>query len=217
MVRVKICGIKTMDDALAAIEAGADLLGFNFYRSSKRYLSPLDCSQISAILDKDYPHIIRVGVFVNATPDEIRAILLQAQLHLAQLHGDESPDWLDALGDFAFKAVRLAVYPGPDWLEAMLQFSRPCKEGHPGLLADAAVPGEYGGTGSVANWSAAAELAQRVPILLAGGLTPENVRAAVEQVRPWGVDTASGVENSPGQKDAGKMKAFVRAARAKIG
>ena len=213
MMRIKICGIKTLADALSAIEAGADLLGFNFYPRSVRYLSPEACGRISQVLEKDFPHITRVGVFVNSPPNAIRATMEQGRLDLAQLHGDETPAWLAALGDRAFKAVRLPAHDGVDELEEALLFTQLRQGQSPALLVDAAVQGAYGGTGVVADWTAAAELAKQAPLLLAGGLTAENVAAAVHQVRPWGVDTASGVETNPGAKDARKMKAFVQAAR----
>jgi phosphoribosylanthranilate isomerase len=213
MIRIKICGIKTLAGALSAIEAGADLLGFNFYPRSVRYLTPGACGGIGRVLEKDFPHITRVGVFVNAAPAEILSILEQGRLHLAQLHGDETPAWLDELGVWAFKAVRLPAHSEAGGQEAALLFAQRRQGQSPSILVDASVPGAYGGTGAVTNWRAASELAKQVPLLLAGGLTPENVAAAVRQVRPWGVDTASGVETNPGEKDARKMKAFVQAAR----
>lgn len=204
MTHVKICGIKTLNDALAAISAGADLLGFNFYRQSPRYIDPTACAQITSVLCKDFAHITLVGVFVNSPVEEVQAILETAQLHLAQLHGDESPQMLASLGGRAFKAFRGV----PENITDLARSAAPA------LLVDAAVRGLYGGSGMIADWPAAAELSKRVPLLLAGGLTPENVAEAVRRVQPWGVDVASGVETSPGVKDSGKMKAFVQEVQA---
>ncbi|MCX6069178.1 MAG: phosphoribosylanthranilate isomerase [Chloroflexi bacterium] len=204
MTHIKICGIKTLTDALAAISAGADFLGFNFYLQGLRYIDPADCGQITSVLRKDFAHITLVGVFVNSPVEEVRAILETAHLDLAQLHGDESPQMLAALGGRAFKAFRGV----PENITGLARSAAPA------LLVDAAVKGLYGGSGVVADWSAAAELSKRVPLLLAGGLTPENVAEAVRRVEPWGVDVASGVETSPGVKDSGKMKAFVQEVQA---
>ena len=141
-----------------------------------------------------------VGVFVNASVEEVYATIETCGLSLAQLHGDETPEMLSALNGRAFKAFRgiptdLTGYERND---------------APALLVDAAVKGVYGGSGVTADWTAAAELAKKYPLLLAGGLTPENVADAVRQVQPWGVDVASGVESAPGEKDAGKMVQFVK-------
>lgn len=199
MTKIKICGIKTVNDALAAMDAGADLLGFNFYPKSPRYIDVGICRDIMSVMRK-YGHITYVGVFVNASVAQIRATIETCGLSLAQLHGDETPEMLDALNGKAFKAFRGVP-------QSINGFAR---DDTPALLVDAAVKGAYGGTGITADWSAAAELAKQYSMLLAGGLTPDNVADAVRQVNPWGVDIASGVESSPGMKDAGKMKAFVQ-------
>ena len=203
MTIIKICGIKTLPDVLTAIEAGADYLGFNFYPKSVRFIEREACAQITSVLRRDYPHIKLVGIFVNATVEEVQNILEACSLDLAQLHGDETPEMLKQLAPQAFKAFRGV----PGNVEAYAHSEVPV------CLIDAAVKGAYGGTGVTADWSAAEELAKRYPLLLAGGLTPDNVADAVRQVRPWGVDVASGVEAGPGSKDAGKMKAFVQAVR----
>ena len=203
MIHIKICGLKTLEEALAAVEAGADLVGFNFYPPSVRHIEPQACREITAVLRERYPHVKRVGVFVNASAEAILDILQGCSLHLAQLHGDEPPALLDQLASLAFKAWR-GIPPEPN--------PYPFR-GEPALLLDAAVAGSYGGTGLTADWSSAARLAKQYPLLLAGGLNPQNVAEAVRQVGPWGVDVASGVEASPGVKDIGKMKAFVQAVR----
>jgi phosphoribosylanthranilate isomerase len=200
MTQIKICGIKTMPDALAAIDAGADYLGFNFYPGSVRYIKKETCKQIAVVLKREYSGIKLVGVFVNSSLDEVRNILETCFLDLAQLHGDETPEMVSALAGKAYKAFRGI----PQRIDGF------ARESAPMFLVDASVKGSYGGTGVTADWPVAAELAQRYPLLLAGGLTPENVAQAVRQVRPWGVDVASGVEAAPGEKEASKMKAFVQ-------
>lgn len=202
MTKIKICGIKTVTDALAAMEAGADLIGFNFYPKSPRYIDVGKCRDIMSVMRK-YGHITYVGVFVNASAGEIRATMETLGLSLAQLHGDETSEILNALDGIAFKAFRGV----PQSLDGFARHAAPA------LLVDASVKGAYGGTGVTADWNAAAELAKQYPLLLAGGLTVENVAEAVRQVRPWGVDVASGVESRVGSKDANKMKAFVQAVK----
>lgn len=201
MTKIKICGIKTLKDALAAIEAGADYLGFNFYPKSVRFVEKQACSEITAILKKGYSHIKLVGVFVNSSVEEVKEILDTCSLDLAQLHGDETSEMLSALDSKAFKAFRGI----PEFMEGFV------RTGSPAFLVDASVKGVYGGSGVTADWNGTAELAKRHPLLLAGGLTPENVAEAIGRVKPWGVDVASGVESAPGEKDMAKMKAFVKA------
>ena len=200
MTKIKICGIKNVTDALAAMDAGTDLIGFNFYPKSPRYIDVGTCRDIMSVMRR-YGHITYVGVFVNASVEEIRATIDTCGLSLAQLHGDETPEMLNTLDGKAFKAFR----------GVPADVNGFARSESPALLIDAVVKGVYGGSGVTADWSAAAELAKKYSLLLAGGLTPENVAEAVRQVRPWGVDVASGVESAPGEKDASKMKAFVRA------
>jgi phosphoribosylanthranilate isomerase len=200
MTKIKICGIKNITDAMAAMQAGADLIGFNFYPKSVRYIDVGICRDIMFVMRR-YGHVQYVGVFVNAPVEQIVATMDTCGLALAQLHGDETPEMLNALEGKAFKAFR------GDLDERMIVKQSPA------FLIDAAVKGTYGGSGVKADWSSAAELAKKHQFLLAGGLTPENVADAVRQVRPWGVDVASGVESEPGKKDAAKMQAFVQAVR----
>jgi phosphoribosylanthranilate isomerase len=201
MTHIKICGITSLEDALAAIDAGADYLGFNFYPPSPRSITPEACAQITSVLGREHPQVHLVGVFVNMPVEQVKAILAGCALRTAQFHGDEAPGMLAALGGRAFKAFRGVPVDVTGYARGEA----------PAILIDASVKGEYGGTGVTADWAAAAALAKRFPLLLAGGLTAENVGAALRQVHPWGVDTASGVESSPGKKDAQKMKAFVKA------
>lgn len=203
MTVIKICGIKSFHDAFAAVEAGADFLGFNFYPRSTRFIEVDACALITSGLRREHPNIQFVGVFVNSPVDEIKNIMRTCSLDLAQLHGDETREMLKALDGKAFKAFRGV----PASLDGF------ARKKVPALLVDASVSGAYGGTGVTADWSAAAELAKRYPLLLAGGLNPDNVADAVRQVQPWGVDVASGVEAGPGKKDAVKMSAFVKAVK----
>jgi phosphoribosylanthranilate isomerase len=200
MTKIKICGIKTVTDALAAMEAGADLIGFNFYPKSPRFVEVGVCRNIMSVV-RSYGRLTCVGVFVNATVGEICATMETCGLSLAQLHGDETADMLHVLNGKGFKAFRGVP-------ENVNDFAR---QKGPAFLLDASVKGVYGGSGVTADWSMATELAKKYPLLLAGGLTPENVADAVRQVKPWGVDVASGVESEPGRKDPSKMKAFVKA------
>jgi len=208
-LQVKICGITTLDDAFAAIDAGADMLGFNFYPKSPRYITPETCQQIVSRITHHASRPTLVGVFVNSPLADVKAILDGCGLDLAQLHGDEPPEFLAALDWRAFKGLRPATLE-----QAQADARRYARRAAPALLVDACRPGAYGGTGHTGDWGLARALAAEYPILLAGGLTPENVAEAVAQVQPWGVDVASGVEASPGRKDARKMAAFVRAVKA---
>lgn len=203
MTVIKICGIKTLKDALAAIDSGADYLGFNFYPKSVRFIEKSACADITSVLKREHPQVKLVGVFVNSPVEEIKDILQTCQLDLAQLHGDETPEIFAQLTPHAFRAFRGIP-------ESNAGYER---DEAPFMLIDAAVKGVYGGSGVTADWAAAAELAKKYPLLLAGGLTPENVADAVRLVRPWGVDVASGVESAPGEKDAEKMSAFIKAVR----
>ncbi|MCX8025339.1 MAG: phosphoribosylanthranilate isomerase, partial [Thermanaerothrix sp.] len=206
---VKICGITTLQDALTALATGVTWLGFNFYSRSPRYLSPEACRSIVEVIRPLYPEATLVGVFVNTPVDEVLRVLETCQLHLAQLSGDESPTEVKRLGNRAFKAFRPR---SQDEMDALLK-AYPLRSDPPACLVDAARSGFYGGSGQVADWSVAAWAAQRVPIFLAGGLTPENVAIAIDQVRPWGVDVASGVEAAPGRKDKARLEAFLQQAR----
>ena len=207
MTIVKICGLRTIEHALVALEAGADLLGFIF-APARRQVSPAEVMAIGAAV-RAAPggeRVGLVGVFANEAPERIAATAAQCGLDAIQLSGDEDQRLLRELpaGPAIIKAVRLAGAAGEQgWLDAQ----------GPRLLVDAHVPGTYGGAGVVADWGRAAELARRRPIILAGGLTPSNVATAIGQVRPWGVDISSGVETD-GVKDSAKIRAFVAAVRA---
>lgn len=209
-MKVKICGITNLDDAQAAIEAGSDLLGFNFYPKSPRYIAPERAREIAAQIRTNEPRPLLVGVFVDSPLEDVRSILGFAQIDLAQLHGAEPVNVLEQLHGRGFKALRPT---SETEAEIDAEWFAPYGPNAPVLLIDAYRKDQYGGTGHVADWSIATKLAQQYPILLAGGLTPENVVEAIHQVRPWGVDVASGVEVSPGRKDVEKMRLFVERAR----
>lgn len=216
-MRVKICGITTLDDALTAADAGADMLGFNFWPKSKRYI-PKDeaaelCGALRAELGTDCP--LLVGVFVNMVVSDVSRTMEVVGLDFAQLAGDESEAMLRELRGTAFKAIRPAdAYQAQDDL-AYFGPVMPANEWMPSILLDASVPGQYGGTGHTASDEVVQIIKEGVPrLMLAGGLTPENVAERVAVVRPWGVDVASGVEGGmPGHKDAGKVREFIWAAR----
>ncbi len=222
-MNIKICGITSLADALFAVEAGADLLGFNFYAPSPRCISPALCAEITsglraAGLQTAGGSVRLVGVFVNMHAAEIEHILDFCRLDLAQLCGDEAPADLARLGERGLKALRPASPLALD--EQLARY--PARTGAPAWLLDAYRPGEYGGTGQAADWGLACRLAAAAPLLLAGGLTETNVTAAIRQVRPWGVDVASGVEFAPaasarpGAKDPARVTAFIQAARSAL-
>jgi len=217
-VKVKICGITRLEDALAATEAGADLLGFNFYRKSPRYVTPEGAASICDSLRTQVGSAcpVLVGVFVNEVVGVISAITRKAGLNCAQLHGDESEAMLKELYGIGFKAIHpMNLAQALDDVNYFKpQF--PTEERWPSLLLDAYHPNLYGGTGEQASTEVALAVKAQVPrLMLAGGLTPENVGARVQAIQPWGVDIASGVEvdGQPGIKDAAKIHAFVEAVR----
>jgi len=221
VVRVKICGIRTLEDGLMAAEAGADLLGFNFYRKSPRALLPTDaatiCTALKARLGAACPLLI--GLFVNENVGTLLSVKEQVGLDGAQLHGDESDEVLRELGGAGYKAIRPQSLAQA--LDDVMYFQPyfPANERLPSLLLDAYNPQLYGGTGEQANLELARTVKDDVPrLMLAGGLTPQNVAKHIKAVRPWGVDVASGVEmdGQPGRKDAEKVKSFIRAAKGVI-
>ncbi|MBE0505047.1 MAG: phosphoribosylanthranilate isomerase [Desulfuromonadales bacterium] len=201
MVKIKICGITEPGDALHAVDCGADALGFVFYERSPRAITP---DKAQAIIAQLPPFVTVVGLFVNEDPRIIRDVADHCHLDVIQYHGDETPETVQMAPRRSIRALRIkgdatiddfAAYPAS------------------GLLIDAWVEGVFGGTGVLSNWQIAAEIAKKRPVILAGGLTPENVAAAIQAVRPYGVDVSSGVENAPGRKDRKKVAAFISAAQ----
>ena len=217
-MRVKICGSTNLADARAAVEAGADFLGFICYPPAARYVTPEEARAIIAALRAEGIAVLTVGVFVNATPAELEHTMRVAGLDLAQLHGEEPPSLVRALNGRAFKALRPRTAAEAEAAAARYLPVAPPDADRPQLLVDAYHPNAYGGTGQVGDWHIAAALTGRCSrLVLAGGLTPENVARAVAQVRPWGVDVSSGVEARPRYKDHGRIRAFIAAARAAEG
>lgn len=215
MIKIKICGITSVEEACTAAELGATHLGLNFYPPSPRSLNREQARAISsAVREMPSPPVL-VGVFVNETPVEILEVLEECVLDLAQLSGDEPMETLNTLRPNAYKAIRLNGSKTED-LPAAARLSENHNPQSPDLLLDAHVRGSYGGTGKTVDWSRAAAFARRCDLLLAGGLTPDNVAKAIRTVRPWGVDVASGVESEPGVKDAHKMAAFIQHATAAL-
>lgn len=200
-VEIKICGLTRLEDALAADEAGADFVGFVFYSGSPRSVA---ANHVRGLLKERRFTAKPVGVFVNERPDTVIETVVSLGLYAAQLHGDENPADYRGRGVRIWRSVRFSASrpePDPDKWEAER------------FVADAAAPGAYGGSGVKTDWQAAAELARRVPVMLAGGLTPGNVAEAIRTVWPRGVDVASGVETRPGVKSRELMRDFTRAAR----
>lgn len=202
---VKICGVTRVEDARMAWAAGADALGLNFYPRSSRYVT----AETAAALARTRPGLgALVGVFVNESPDVIRARVRECGLTAVQLHGDEPPEACMGYGVPVIKALRVR---GPEDVERARTYVGVGDVTT--LLLDGAAPG-YGGGGVGFDWSLVARLSEAgVPVLVAGGLNPDNVREAVRATRPYGVDVASGVEVSPGIKDVDAVRAFVRAAK----
>ena len=199
MTRIKICGITNIDDALMAIDAGADALGFAFVPDTPRYLK--DTKTAAKIIEQLPPFITTVGLFVNADPEVIRATADECYLDMLQLHGDESPQFCSTLNRRYIKAVRVKD-------ESSLSHLSNYRVS--GYLLDTYVKGSMGGTGMTFDWRLAVKAKQYGRIILAGGLDPNNVAAAVQQVHPYGVDVSSGVESSPGRKDPVKVQTFIR-------
>lgn len=200
MTRIKICGMTRVEDALLAVEAGADAIGLIFWTGSRR---AVDVARAQAITRELPPLVSAVGVFVDETPDRVRTVADAVGLSAVQLHGQErAQDWA-TFPRPVLKALTLEAYGDSPWRSARAA-----------VLLDAHDPVSHGGTGRTIDWAAAGAIAAARRIVLAGGLTPANVGDAVATVAPWGVDVASGVEQAPGIKDPARVRAFVEAVRA---
>jgi phosphoribosylanthranilate isomerase len=215
--RVKICGITSSADATSAVAHGADALGVNFYSKSKRFVS---IEAAAAISEARSNGVLVVGVFVSQSLDEILAATKLALLDWIQLHGDESPEFLSQVKNEASRPILCALRWDQNGATKVEEYLRECDSLGclpDALLLDSYKAGEFGGTGHVADWEAIArwraQTKWRIPMVLAGGLKPENVAAAIRAVRPDAVDTASGVECSPREKDPEMMWRFVAEAR----
>ena len=204
MILVKICGITNWPDAKAACDAGANLLGFNFYEKSLRRVSTVEAATMRAKLTKE---VEAVGIFVNAKPSDVTSLHAFVRFDAAQLHGDETPGIVSQIARTVrvIKAFRVAA----DFPTATLDNYHEAFA----FLIDGSRSGQFGGTGTPADWNVARRVVASHRIILAGGLTPENVGAAIRAVRPYAVDVASGVEAKPGKKDHGKLKAFLEEVR----
>jgi phosphoribosylanthranilate isomerase len=204
MTFVKICGITNLPDALAAIEAGADALGFNFYSSSPRYIAPQTAREI---VDQLPDGVLKVGVFVNErSPESLRRIMNETGIDALQLHGDESPDYCRVLSDqYVIKA--LGVGDDFDVQHALVYDVK-------AIMLDAKALRLHGGTGQVIDWSIAEKVSRLIPrLFLAGGLSPANVQQAIASVKPYGVDACSALEDIPGKKNHKLLHSFIKAVR----
>jgi len=202
-VKVKICGVTNIEDALAAVEAGADALGFMFYEPSPRNVQVKVATDIIRQLP---PFVAKVGVFVNAAEETVRRAIEECGIDTLQFHGDETPEFCRKFSPLKiYKAFRMENLES---LRALPGYRTDA------WLLDSFVQGKHGGTGAQFNWDLAVESKKLGrPIILAGGLTPENVADAVRKVRPFAVDVSSGVESSPGKKDHGKVRRFIASAK----
>lgn len=199
-VKVKICGITNLEDAKAAADAGADMLGFVFYEKSPRYITPEKAEEIISNLPAE---VERIALFVNETKEHVKNILKTIkEIGILQFHGDETPEYCNSFNKRIIKAIRLKNISSAKQLEGYnVNF----------FLLDSFVEGVYGGSGRSFDWSIAKEVKKmyNVPIILSGGLNCENVKEAIEKVRPYAVDVSSGVEVSPGKKDVELVKKFI--------
>jgi phosphoribosylanthranilate isomerase len=205
MVQVKICGITSLEDAYTAVDCGADALGFVFYPPSPRYVTPEQAAPIIGALP---PFVTTVGLFVDVPCDVVNETVAHCGLDRVQLHGQETPEFCRRISRPVIKAIRIknaeSLAPVPDYAVAA-------------YLLDAYVEGALpGGTGAAFAWELAARAKPYGPVILAGGLTPENIAAAIAQVRPYGVDVSSGVERLPGVKDPQKMRRFIARAKTAV-
>jgi phosphoribosylanthranilate isomerase len=197
-VKVKICGVRTLEEAQAAMACGAQALGFNFWQKSARFIEPQEAREIIQRLP---PFISCVGVFVNESAQRIDQIVEQTKINAVQLHGDEEPEFCAQIS--AVKIIK-AFRVGEDFNLDMLK-----KFPVHAFLLDSKVTGEYGGTGQRFDWRFAVEAKQTAPIILAGGINIENVAEAIQYVRPYAIDVCSGVEAEPGRKDLVTLREFM--------
>jgi phosphoribosylanthranilate isomerase len=217
---IKICGVTNIQDAQTAVKAGANAIGLNFYRESPRFI---DTKTGSAIVNAVPADLLKVGVVVNEEIESLRDLIAElgtdspfVGLNAIQLHGDETPDYVAKVKTHFLIRARRFTDQGIAPIAADLASCQALQSLPDAVLIDAVTPGRYGGTGTTVSWSGLADYRRwlhNVPLILAGGLTPENVAEAIRIVRPHGVDVASGVESSPGKKDHAKVRDFVAAAR----
>ncbi len=209
-IRIKICGVTTPDQARACAEAGADALGLNFYPQSPRFVTPQQAATIVRALS---PFVAPAGVFVGVPLRQVCAIAFQLGLRAVQNY-DEQPPREDTFPFAHIPSFRVKDAAGLQRISAFVEAARALDRLPAAVLVDSLVEGQLGGTGHVAPWELLRGFDPGVPLILAGGLTPENVAEAISIVQPWGVDVASGVESAPGQKDLSKVTRFLHNARA---
>jgi phosphoribosylanthranilate isomerase len=202
MVKVKICGIMNLEDAIAAADYGADSLGFVFFRESPRYI-PI--SSAAEIIKNLPPFLTKVGVFVNEQPENIEHVITVTGIDVVQLHGEEPPERCS----YTKKVIKAMRVETLESLAPLISYKGLISA----FLLDAFTPGFFGGTGKIFNWDIAVEAKQFGRIILAGGLTPDNITEAVRRVRPYGVDVSSGIEFEKGRKDHKKMQLFIERAK----
>ncbi len=203
MVKVKICGITNAEDALSAVDYGADVLGFVFFKKSPRYIAPEKAREIISYLP---PFITTVGVFVNETPEAMQEIMGLAGIDIPQMHGDEPPETC-ASWRRVIKAIRVSNLTDLNPLQVFRVSA---------FLLDTYSPEQFGGTGQTFNWDIAVEAKRFGKIILSGGLNPENVEKAIQWVRPYAVDVSSGIEERKGKKNLKKMKRFIEKAKSEF-
>jgi phosphoribosylanthranilate isomerase len=204
MTFIKICGITNLDDAQAAIDAGADALGFNFYKPSPRYINPENAREIIEQLPDS---ILNVGVFVNEDTESLMNIAQQAGITAVQLHGDESPDYCRELAE-GYEVIKVLAVSDSFNIQMVQAYQVQA------IMLDTSDKTLRGGTGRAFDWSVASRANELVPkLFLAGGLSPENIEEAIERVRPYAVDACSALEDSPGKKNGERLRAFVVKAR----
>ena len=207
MVLVKVCGITNLDDALAAADGGADALGFNFYSRSPRYIAPEAAQAIIDRLLPNYPRLLTVGVFVNESLDAIKKIAALTGVSALQLHGNETPEYCKALKTYYL----IKVFSAGNKFAPQTVLDYDVRA----IMFDAFDKEAFGGTGKLGDWAVARETRELFPkLFLAGGLSPENVAAAINEVNPYAVDACSRLESAPGRKDHTRLRAFVAAVRA---
>ena len=201
-MKIKICGITNLEDAVAAVEFGAEMLGFNFYPQSARFIAPVKAREIAEKMPKQ---VLKVGVFVNESLEKVNKTAETARLDIVQLHGDETPDFVKAIK--SIPVIKALGVNSEFKIERAVEFQTP-------ILLDAYCQKTHGGTGKTFDWQTAVKVKELVPELyLAGGLSPENIGAAIETVRPFGVDACSLIESQPGKKDLNKMREFIENAK----
>jgi phosphoribosylanthranilate isomerase len=204
-IKVKICGITNLDDAIAAVDFGADALGFVFFQGSPRFIST---DKAAVIIKKLPPFLTTIGVFVNERPGRIEKIISTTGIDVVQLHGDEKPENCN-ISRKTIKAIRVKTLES---LDPLIYY----KDIVSAFLLDTFSPDISGGTGQIFNWDIAVEAKQFGKIILAGGLTPDNITEAIRRVRPYAVDVSSGVESKKGEKDHEKMKLFIEKAKSAL-